>query len=50
MILQKNGKAKPSVAVALIEGLPDEGDPERSREETIARNVVFVGYVGRWRT
>ena len=46
MILQKNGKATPSVATSLIERLPDEGD-RRSREETIARNVVFVAYGGR---
>ena len=48
MILQKNGKATPSVAASLIECLPDEGDPQRSREELIARNVAFVAYVGMW--
>ena len=50
MILQKNGKATPSVAVTLIERLPDEGDPQRSREEMIARNVALVAYVGAWCT
>ena len=49
-ILQKNGKATSSVAATLIERLPDEGDPQRSREETIARNVVFVAYGGTWYT
>jgi hypothetical protein len=46
MILQKNGKAMPSVISTLIECLPDEGDPQRSSEETIAKNVAFVAYVG----
>ena len=41
MILQKYGKATPSVAASLIENLPDEGDPERSREERIANDVVL---------
>jgi hypothetical protein len=50
MILQKNGKATPSVAATLIERLPDDGDPQRSREETIARNVVFVAFAGTWCT
>ena len=50
MILQKNRKATPSVAASLIERLPDEGDPERSREETIAKNVVFVAFAGKWCT
>ena len=45
---QKNGKAMPSVAASLIECLPDEGDPQWSREETIAKNVAFVAYVGTW--
>ena len=34
----------------LIEGLPDEGDPQRPTEETIAKNVAFVAYVGMWGT
>ena len=46
MFLQNNGKAIPSVAANLIEQLPDEGDPQRFREETIARNVAFVAYLG----
>ena len=46
MILQKNGKATPSVAASLIESLPDEGDPRRSKEERLAKNVVFVAYGG----
>jgi hypothetical protein len=50
MILQKDGKAMPSVAESLIERLPDEGDSQRSSEETIAKNVVFVAYAGTWCT
>jgi hypothetical protein len=36
------------VIATLIDRLPDEpeGDPQRSREEMIARNVVFAAYVG----
>ena len=34
------------MAASLIERLPDEGDPQRSREETIAKNVAFVTYAG----
>ena len=50
MIIQKSGKAIPSMAASLIECLPDEGDPQRSREETVAKNVVFIAYVGAWCT
>ena len=50
MILQKNGKATPSVAASLIERLPDEDDPRRSGEETIAKNVAYVAYLGTWCT
>ena len=50
MILQKSVKATPSVAASLIERLPNEGDSQRSREETIAKNVVFVAYAGTWCT
>jgi hypothetical protein len=46
MILQKNGKATPSVAATLVQCLPDEGDPQRSGEEMIARNVALVAYAG----
>ena len=42
MILQKDGKATPSIATTLIERLPDEGDLQRSREETIAQDVIFI--------
>ena len=48
MILQKNGKATPSVAASLIERLPDEGDPQRFGEESIARDVAFMAYLGTW--
>ena len=46
MILQENGKATPSVAASIIERLPEEGDPQRSREETIAKGVLLVAYAG----
>ena len=48
MILQKDGKAPRSIAASLIERLPDEGDSQRSREETIAKDVIFVAYAGKW--
>ena len=48
MILQKSGKATPSVAASLIECLPDEGDPQRSSEERVAKDVVFIAYAGMW--
>ena len=38
----------PSVAANLIERLPDEGDPQRLREERIAKGVGFVVYAGTW--
>ena len=50
MILQRNGKATStqSVAASLIVSLPEEGDPQRFEEETIAKNVAFVAYLGMW--
>ena len=48
MILQKNGNAMPSVAESLIKRLPEEGDPQRSRDETIAKGVLLVAYAGTW--
>ena len=50
MILQLNGKAIPSVAASLIERLLDEGDPQRTKEEIAARNVVATAYGGTWYT
>ena len=38
----------PSVAASLIERLPDEDDPRRSREERIAKNVAWAVYAGTW--
>jgi hypothetical protein len=38
----------PSVAASLIERLPEEGDPQRSEEERIAKNVGFIAYGGTW--
>jgi hypothetical protein len=46
MILQENGNATPSVVASLIERLPDKGDPQRSTEEKVAKNVAFVAYAG----
>ena len=46
MILQKNGKATPSVASGIIEHLPDEGDPQRSSEEKVGKDVLFIAYAG----
>ena len=40
------GTASHSVAASLIERLPDEGDPRRVEEDTIARNVAAVAYAG----
>ena len=40
------GTASPSVAATLIERLPDEGDPRRAEEETIAKNVAAIAYGG----
>jgi hypothetical protein len=48
MILQKSGKASPSVVASLIERLPDESDPQHSMEERIAKDVAFVIYAGSW--
>ena len=48
MIPQKNGKAMPSVVTTLLESLSDEGDPQRSSEETIVKNVAFIAYAGTW--
>jgi hypothetical protein len=48
VILQKNGKAAPSVAATVIERLPDEDDPRRPIEEKIAQNVAAMAYVGLW--
>ena len=49
VILQKIGKAAPSVAATLIERLPDdEDDPHRPMEEKIAQNVATNAYLGSW--
>ena len=45
-ILQKIGRATPSVATTLIEQLPDEDDPQRPMEEKIAQNVANIAYLG----
>jgi len=29
-----------------MERLPDEGDPKRAEEDTIAKNIVAVAYAG----
>ena len=48
VILQKIGKAAPSVAATLIERLPDEDDPQRPMEEKLAQDVAAVAFVGLW--
>ena len=48
--MQKNGNASPSVAASIIEGLPDEDDPQRSEEERIAKEVAWIVYAGTWFT
>jgi hypothetical protein len=35
---------------SLIKRLPDEDDPQRSREERVAKDVVFIAYIGAWYT
>ena len=47
MILQKTGRAVPSVAATLIERLPDEDDPERPIKEEVAKNIVATAYAGK---
>ena len=46
MILQKNGKATPSVAASIIELLPDEDDSDPQQYEEIAKGVTFIAYLG----
>ena len=41
VILQKTGRATPSVSATLIQRLPDENDPQRPTEEKIAREVAL---------
>ena len=43
---QREGTAEPSVASYLIEKLPDETSPNRTEEETTARNVCAVAFAG----
>jgi len=44
--LKAKGTATPSIAVTLIENLPDKGNPRRAEEDTIAKNVAAVAYAG----
>jgi hypothetical protein len=46
MILQKIGRAAPSIAATLIERLPDEDDSQRPIEEEVAHDVTAFSYVG----
>ena len=48
VILQKIGRAAPSLAVTLIERLPDENDPQWPTELQIAKDVAAVAYFGLW--
>jgi hypothetical protein len=47
VILQKIGRAAPSVVATLIERLPAEDDSQRPMEENIAQDVAAMAYVGR---
>ncbi|KAF9442056.1 cytochrome P450 [Macrolepiota fuliginosa MF-IS2] len=42
----KNGTAFPSMAASLIEGLPEEGAPERDEEERIAISISATAFIG----
>ena len=46
VILQKIGRAAPSIAATLIERLPDEDDPQQTMEVKIAQNVAAIAYIG----
>ena len=46
LILQKIGRAVPSIAATLIERLPDEDDPQLAIEEKTAQNVAAISYIG----
>ena len=46
MILQKSGKATPSIAATFIERLPDEDDPQRPIKERLAKEVAASIYTG----
>ena len=46
IILQKNGKAEPSMAVTLIDRLPHKDDPRRPMEKKLAQDVAVVSYLG----
>ena len=43
---QREGTAEPSIAVSLIEKLPDETPPDRTEEETRARKICAVAFFG----
>lgn len=47
-ILQKNGKATPSLAATLIDRLPHKEDPNRPMEERLAQELGVEVYIGRW--
>ena len=46
MILQKNGKATPSIVATLIEHLPHQDDLQRPMEEKHVQDVAAVAYIG----
>ena len=46
VMLQKIGRAAPSIAATLIEQLPNEEDAQLPMEETLAQNLVATSYIG----
>lgn len=44
---QRQGTAAPSVAATLIEALPNDNDERRAEEETVAKDVMALSYVGK---
>ena len=51
VVLQKIGRAAPSVAATLIERLPvndEDDDLQRPMEEKIAQDVAIIVYIGLW--
>jgi hypothetical protein len=47
VILQKIGRAAPSVVAALSEELPDEGNSQRPMEERVVQDMAAMAYIGR---
>lgn len=48
MTSQRAGTSVPSMAVGLIENLPDPNAPDREYEETVAINTCAVSFIGKY--